>query len=306
MFSPLYQNCQLCPRRCGIDRTKGQRGFCGAGDTPFAGRAALHFWEEPCLSGTRGSGTVFFSHCTLGCLFCQNHALSRDGAGIPLSPSQLAQAYLSLQEQGAHNINLVTPSHYLPDVMESLRLAKADGLTLPIVYNCGGYEALNTLEQLDGLIDIYLPDLKYFSSYLGEQYSAAGDYFDAACLAIEEMIRQTGPCAFDADGILQKGVIVRHLMLPGQLSDTVSLIRYFAAHWKDSAYFSLMSQYTPLGKFPTHPELENKLDPEDYTQAVDYLAFCDVENGYLQGGEAAKESFIPAFNGEGLSNFSEI
>ncbi len=219
---------------------------------------------------------------------------------MTVTPQQLAQTYLRLQDQGAHNINLVTPSHYLPDVIRSLTLAKDAGLTLPIVYNCGGYETLNTLKRLEGLVDIYLPDLKYFSSYLGAQYSAAQDYFDITAPAIEEMIHQTGSCRFDATGLLKKGVIVRHLMLPGQLSDTFSVIRYFAKHWKDRAYFSLMSQYTPLDKFPQHPELEQTLSPADYAQAVEYLSLCGVENGYLQGGEAAQESFIPIFDGEGL------
>lgn len=300
MFYKLYQNCNLCPRNCGVNRTAGILGVCQADTRLKAGRAALHLWEEPCLSGKKGSGTVFFSHCNLNCIYCQNHLISQQNQGIYLTADQLSDTFLQLERQGAHNINLVTATHYLPHILDALEQAKNHGLSIPIVYNSSGYESVSSLKLLDGYIDIFLPDLKYFSSYISAQYSGTADYFDCAESAIEEMIRQTGPCLLDSDGILQKGVIIRHLMLPGLLSDTFSVIRHFARHWKNRAFFSLMSQYTPMGKFPDHPELEQTLNPKDYEEAIEYMSLCGITNGYLQSGKAASESFIPSFQGEGF------
>lgn len=295
-----YSNCTLCPRACSVDRTQGQRGFCGATDEMYVGRAALHAWEEPPLSGTHGSGTVFFTHCTLGCVFCQNRTISRrEAGGRPVTRERLAEIFLELQVQGAHNINLVTASHYAPSVRDALQAARANGLHIPVVYNCGGYEAVETLRMLDGLVDIYLPDFKYYSSYYAGLYSGAPDYPDFAKDAIAEMVRQTGVPQFDAQGIMTCGTIVRHLMLPGLAGDTAQVLRYLAEHFGDQILASLMRQYTPFGMAERYPELDRKITDEEYDQAV--TLFSDLGlSGFLQDGESISESFIPSFDGQGV------
>lgn len=295
-----YSNCTLCPRACSVDRTQGQRGFCGATDEMYVGRAALHAWEEPPLSGTHGSGTVFFTHCTLGCVFCQNRTISRrEAGGRPVTRERLAEIFLELQAQGAHNINLVTASHYAPSVHDALQAARANGLHIPVVYNCGGYETVETLRMLDGLVDIYLPDFKYYSSYYAGLYSGAPDYPDFAKDAIAEMMRQTGAPQFDAQGIMTRGTIVRHLMLPGLAGDTAQVLRYLAEHFGDQILVSLMRQYTPFGMAERYPELDRKITDEEYDQAV--TLFSDLGlSGFLQNGESISESFIPSFDGQGV------
>lgn len=295
-----YSNCTLCPRACSVDRTQGQRGFCGATDEMYVGRAALHAWEEPPLSGTHGSGTVFFTHCTLGCVFCQNRTISRrEAGGRPVTRERLAEIFLELQAQGAHNINLVTASHYAPSVHDALQAARANGLHIPVVYNCGGYETVETLRMLDGLVDIYLPDFKYYSSYYAGLYSGAPDYPDFAKDAIAEMVRQTGAPQFDAQGIMTRGTIVRHLMLPGLAGDTAQVLRYLAEHFGDQILVSLMRQYTPFGMAERYPELDRKITDEEYDQAV--TLFSDLGlSGFLQNGESISESFIPSFDGQGV------
>lgn len=295
-----YSHCTLCPRACSVDRTQGQRGFCGATDEMYVGRAALHAWEEPPLSGTHGSGTVFFTHCTLGCVFCQNRTISRrEAGGRPVTREHLAEIFLELQVQGAHNINLVTASHYAPSVRDALQAARANGLHIPVVYNCGGYETVETLRMLDGLVDIYLPDFKYYSSYYAGLYSGAPDYPDFAKDAIAEMVRQTGAPQFDAQGIMTRGTIVRHLMLPGLAGDTAQVLRYLAEHFGDQILVSLMRQYTPFGMAERYPELDRKITDEEYDQAV--TLFSDLGlSGFLQDGESISESFIPSFDGQGV------
>ena len=295
-----YSHCTLCPRACSVDRTQGQRGFCGATDEMYVGRAALHAWEEPPLSGTHGSGTVFFTHCTLGCVFCQNRTISRrEAGGRPVTRERLAEIFLELQAQGAHNINLVTASHYAPSVRDALQAARANGLHIPVVYNCGGYETVETLRMLDGLVDIYLPDFKYYSSYYARLYSGAPDYPDFAKDAIAEMVRQTGAPQFDAQGIMTRGTIVRHLMLPGLAGDTAQVLRYLAEHFGDQILVSLMRQYTPFGMAERYPELDRKITDEEYDQAV--TLFSDLGlSGFLQDGESISESFIPSFDGQGV------
>lgn len=295
-----YSHCTLCPRACGVDRTQGQRGFCGATDTMYVGRAALHAWEEPPLSGTHGSGTVFFTHCTLGCVFCQNRTISRrEAGGRPVTRERLAEIFLELQTQGAHNINLVTASHYAPSVRDALKAARANGLHIPVVYNCGGYETVETLRMLDGLVDIYLPDFKYYSSYYAGLYSGAPDYPDFAKDAIAEMVRQTGAPQFDAQGIMTRGTIVRHLMLPGLAGDTAQVLRYLAEHFGDRILVSLMRQYTPFGMAERYPELDRKITDEEYDQAVSLFSDLGL-SGFLQDGESISESFIPSFDGQGV------
>lgn len=295
-----YSNCTLCPRACSVDRTQGQRGFCGATDEMYVGRAALHAWEEPPLSGTHGSGTVFFTHCTLGCVFCQNRTISRrEAGGRPVTRERLSEIFLELQAQGAHNINLVTASHYAPSVRDALQAARANGLHIPVVYNCGGYETVETLRMMDGLVDIYLPDFKYYSSYYAGLYSGAPDYPDFAKDAIAEMVRQTGAPQFDAQGIMTRGTIVRHLMLPGLAGDTAQVLRYLAEHFGDRILVSLMRQYTPFGMAERYPELDRKITDEEYDQAV--TLFSDLGlSGFLQDGESISESFIPSFDGQGV------
>lgn len=299
----MLEHCTLCPRLCGANRTAGQTGFCGADDTIRIGLASLHRWEEPCLSGTRGAGTVFFCHCPLGCVYCQNHDISGQNAaesGILTDSSGLADTFLSLQARGAHNIDLVTPTHYAAHLMEAIPLARARGLSIPIVYNCGGYERVETLRMLDGLIDIYLPDLKYYSSYYSERYSHAPDYFDTACAAIGEMVRQTGAPQFDADGMMTRGTIIRHLMLPGLGGDTAQVLRAIASNWGGGQVLvSLMRQFTPCTDLSGFPELVRRVTDAEYADACDQMALLGLE-GWTQDAESVSESFIPRFDGSGV------
>ena len=294
------KGCRLCPRECGADRLAGQLGYCRADGRLFAARASLHFWEEPCLSGENGSGTVFFSGCSLGCVYCQNREISRGEAGKEITPARLADIFISLQQQGAHNINLVTPTHYLPWILDALDMARQQGLSLPVVYNTGGYEKPETIKLLSGYVDIYLPDMKYFSPELSNRYSSAPDYFEFAAASLAEMVRQTGPPVFDEGGILQRGVIVRHLVLPGHTADSKSIVEYLYRTYGDKIYQSLMNQYTPMKAFPEYPELSRRLSPQEYDEVVDYAISIGVENGFVQEGGTAKESFIPPFDKEGL------
>lgn len=299
----MLEHCTLCPRMCGVNRAAGQTGFCGADHTLRIGLATLHRWEEPCLSGTRGAGTVFFCHCPLGCVYCQNHDISGHAAaacGIQTDISGLADTFLSLQEQGAHNIDLVTPTHYAAHIAKAIPLARTRGLTIPILYNCGGYERTETLRMLDGLIDIYLPDLKYFSPYYAERYSHAPDYFDTACAAVTEMIRQTGSPQFDADGMMQRGTIIRHLMLPGLGGDTSQILRAIAARWGDGQVLvSLMRQYTPCTDLTEFPELMRRVTDAEYDDACGEMAALGLE-GWTQDADSISESFIPHFDGSGV------
>lgn len=295
------RSCRLCPRECGADRLSGQAGACGAvGDQIRVARAALHFWEEPCLSGSDGSGAVFFSFCPLKCVYCQNRAISRGDAGKDISIERLAEIFLELQAQKAHNINLVTPTHYIPQIVLALREAKRQGLSIPVVCNCGGYEKPETLRLLDGLVDIYLPDFKYLSPETAGRYSGAPDYPERAKEALAEMIRQVGEPVFDIHGIMQKGVIVRHLLLPGRLREAKDVIRYLYETYGDRIYLSLMSQFTPLENVVGWPELNRTVTEEEYNALVDYALELGVENGFIQEGGAADESFIPQFDCEGV------
>ena len=292
--------CQLCPRRCKVNRMDGVSGFCGATAQIKAGRAGLHFWEEPCLSGKSGSGTVFFSHCTLRCVFCQNHQISNQNQGIVISVSRLSEIFLELQQQGAVNINLVTPTHYLPQILLALKQAKEQGLSVPIVYNSSGYERVETVMLLKDWVDIYLPDMKYYDPNLSEKYSYTKDYFEQTHLAIAQMILQAGAPTFDQNGIMQSGVILRHLMLPGHLEDSKRIIRFIGEHFKDQVYLSLMNQYTPLPQAAAFPQLNQKLDPLDYDDAISYAISLGIHQGFIQEEETASESFIPDFDGTGL------
>lgn len=303
-------DCTLCPRRCHADRLSGQKGYCGQGAEVTAARAALHFWEEPCISGTRGSGAVFFSGCSLRCTFCQNYDISVGNHGQALSPERLAEIFLELQEKGAANINLVTAGHFLPQVCQSLREARTNGLSIPIVYNTGSYEEVSSLRLLDGLADIYLPDLKYFSSELSAACSHAPDYFEKAVAAIGEMLRQVGPPVIDGGtGLMKRGVIVRHLVLPGQVKDSKKILRYLHETYGNDIYVSILNQYTPPvaqtllwadGSDPFSRELGRKVTPEEYARVLDFAEQIGIEQGFIQEDGAAEDCFIPAFDGEGL------
>lgn len=298
----LEQNrCRLCPRMCGADRMNGERGFCGETAEIRAARAALHMWEEPCISGTRGSGTVFFTGCVLRCVYCQNGHIANGSTGKEITVDRLAEIFIEQQERGAHNINLVTPTHFVPQIRKAIIKAKEKGLVLPIVYNTGSYENVDTLKMLDGLVDIYLPDLKYYSSELSKKYSEAHNYFEVATAAIAEMVRQVGTAEFDEDGIMTKGVIVRHLLLPGCIEDSKKIIKYLYDTYGDDIYVSIMNQYTPMkGIEVRYPELANKVSYSEYDRLTDYAIDIGIENGFIQEGDTAEESFIPDFDMEGI------
>ncbi len=289
--------CTLCPRACGIDRSE-KAGFCGVGRAPTVARAALHFFEEPCISGTRGSGTMFFTGCNLRCVFCQNESISRGRGGKTVAPQRLREIYFELIAQGAHNINLVTPSHFADAVAASLE----GGLPVPVVYNCGGYESVETLRKLEGKVQIYLPDFKYADAALAARYSAAPDYPAVAEAALREMFRQTGAFDFDADGMLKSGVLIRHLVLPGNLANTFGVIdrvrRLFPQDGQ--VLFSLMSQYTPVADVPQFPELCRRLTEEEYSAAERYLFDSGIEDGFVQDRASAETEYIPAFDGTGV------
>ncbi len=300
-ITSYMSDCTLCPRRCHANRAAGQTGFCGQTAQLRAARAALHFWEEPCISGDCGSGTVFFSGCSLQCIFCQNHEIALGESGKVISVERLSQIFLELQEKGAANINLVTAGHFIPQVCRALELSKTHGLSIPIVYNTGSYEEVASLRLLEGLIDIWLPDLKYFSGDLSARYSSAPDYFQVATAAIAEMFRQTPTAVFDSKtGLMQRGIIVRHLMLPGQAADSKKILRYLHTTYGDAIYISIMNQYTPLAGVSEIPELNRKVTPEEYRRVLDFADRIGIENGFMQEDGTAAESFIPPFDYEGI------
>lgn len=291
-----YEHCTLCPRQCGVDRTKGELGFCQQGASIFAARAAAHYWEEPVISGSFGSGAVFFSGCTLKCIFCQNGIISQENLGKEILPEQLREIFLRLIDEGVQNINLVTPTHFLPSILPAL----SPKLPVPIVYNCGGYERVETLRKLDGLVDIYLPDMKYSDPHLAAKLSRAPDYVETAKAAIKEMYRQVGSTVIE-DNEMKRGMIVRHLILPGCLDNTLGVLDWFADTFpKGDVLFSLMSQYVPMGKAKDFPPLDRPILEEEYDAAVSYLDFLGIENGYTQDFSAASEDYIPDFSFEGL------
>lgn len=345
----LLSDCTLCPRECHANRLAGQVGYCGQTAQIRAARAALHFWEEPCISGTSGSGTVFFSGCPLRCVYCQNRDIAIGRAGREISRGRLKDIFLELQEKGANNINLVTPTHFVPLIVPALWDAKEEGLRIPVVYNTSSYEKVSTLRLLDGLVDIYLPDLKYRSGALAESLSNAPDYFETAKAAIAEMVRQVGAPLFcapdgtilharqmneacgkeqeempgtvdncrrggrkDADFRMQRGVIVRHLALPGQAEDSRRVLQYLLKTYGERIYISILNQYTPMAGIEAYRDDENRekaeifrnlgrrLTDAEYERLIDFAIDNGIENGFLQEGETAQDSFIPAFDGEGL------
>ena len=300
MDKELLEKCMLCPRLCAVDRTKGELGVCGETDKVQLARAALHFWEEPCISGDTGSGTVFFTGCNLRCVYCQNREISCGDCGKEVSLERLAEIFLELQNKGAANINLVTPTHFVPQIIWAVSEAKGRGLKIPIVYNSSGYERLETVKLLKNTVDIYLVDFKYASSFLSEKYSAASDYSRMAQLALDEMVRQQPLLEFDENSMMKRGVIVRHLMLPDNLEDSKAVVRYLYETYGERIYLSLMRQFTPYKIPDGFPELCRTVTDDEYEQLLQFALDLGVENAFIQEGEAAEESFIPPFDFEGI------
>lgn len=294
------EDCVLCPRMCHVNRLVGQKGYCRMDGTIWGARAALHMWEEPCISGTKGSGAVFFSGCTLRCIFCQNYEIADGSCGMEITPERLCEIYLELQEQGAANINLVTAGHFAPYVIDSLVQAKEQGLSIPVVYNSSGYERVETIRELGRVVDVWLPDYKYMDAALSKKYSGAPDYPEVAKMAIAEMVRLAGKPEFDEDGYIQKGVIVRHLILPGHIKNSKAVLQYLYETYGDAIYISVMNQYTPMPRVAEMEPLNRRVTKREYERVLDLAIELGIENGYFQDGDTAKDSFIPLFNYEGL------
>lgn len=292
----ILNKCELCPRKCKVNRNKGELGFCNASNKIKIGGYHLHMWEEPIITGKNGSGTIFFSYCNLRCVYCQNYDLSFNSLGEYITEDRLAEIMLELQEMHAENINLVTPTHYIPLIKKSIISAKEKGLKLPIVYNTSGYESIESLKSLEGLIDIYLPDFKYYNNNLGK-YSNVTNYFEIATLALKEMYRQVGKPKYNEDGILKKGIIVRHLVLPNNYEDSKKIIKYLYKEYKDNIILSIMNQYTITRK-TKYPELNQKVKTEEYNNIIDYAYDLGVRSCFIQEEESQSESFIPKFKGD--------
>ena len=295
-----YENCLLCPRKCGINRRTGQTGVCGVSSEIKVARAALHYWEEPCISGKRGSGAVFFSGCSLHCVFCQNREISDGKEGKLISKERLSDIFMELADKGANNINLVTPGQYIPDIVWAVNDAKSRGMKLPIIYNTSGYENVTELKLLEGIVDVYLPDFKYMDSTLSARYSRAKDYPSVAKQALSEMVRQQPDVVIDdATGLIQKGVIVRQLLLPGHVNDAKAVLKYLYDTYHDHVYISMMSQFTPIA-LKDYPEINRTVTKREYERLVNYALEIGITNAFIQEGDVAKDSFIPAFDCEGV------
>ena len=295
-----YENCLLCPRKCGINRRTGQTGVCGVSSEIKVARAALHYWEEPCISGKRGSGAVFFSGCSLHCVFCQNREISDGKEGKVISKERLSDIFMELADKGANNINLVTPGQYIPDIVWAVNDAKSRGMKLPIIYNTSGYENVTELKLLEGIVDVYLPDFKYMDSTLSARYSRAKDYPSVAKQALSEMVRQQPDVVIDdVTGLIQKGVIVRQLLLPGHVNDAKAVLKYLYDTYHNHVYISMMSQFTPIA-LKDYPEINRTVTRREYERLVDYALEIGITNAFIQEGDVAKDSFIPAFDCEGV------
>ncbi|MBP3915214.1 radical SAM protein [Clostridium sp.] len=299
-YMKLLENCTLCMRNCNVNRNKGIKGVCNSTNSIRIARAALHFWEEPCISGKSGSGTVFFSNCNLKCVFCQNYKISSEGFGTEITIDRLAEIFLELQDKGANNINLVTPTHFVPQIIESLKIAKNKGLNLPIIYNTNSIDTLDTIKTLNGYIDVYLPDFKYFEDKYALKYSKIKGYSKNVLEVIDEMVKQVGHPKFNEDGIIVKGVIVRHLLLPGLLFDSKKIIDAIYKKFEDSVYISLMNQYTPMYNAKMYPEINKSINEKTYDSIINYALSLGVKNGFIQESGTNSEEFVPDFNNEGV------
>ena len=298
-YDNLLEKCMLCNRKCGVNRLEGKTGICNATSEIQIARAALHMWEEPPISGQNGSGAVFFSNCNFKCVFCQNHVISQEHLGKSISIQRLSEIFLELQAQKANNINLVTPTHYIPQIKEALEIAKKNGLTLPIVYNTNGYDSLEAIKSLDGYIDIYLPDYKYFNDKYAMKYSKVSNYSQNILPVLKEMYRQVGKPIFN-DGLMTKGMIIRHLMLPGLLFDSKKVIDSIYNNFNDDVYISIMNQYTPMYKACNYPEINKPLNPKHYNSLIEYAASIGIKNGFIQDTSSSSKEFVPDFNLMGI------
>ncbi len=292
--------CRICPRSCGVDRNAGQLGYCRAPYLPKVALVSRHDWEEPPISGTKGSGTIFFSHCNLGCVFCQNHDISQEGFGQEISVERLADIFLEQQERGFHNVNLVSAVQFIPQVAKALELAKEKGLSIPVVYNSNGYESIDGLKMLEGLVDIYLPDFKYWDDVLGLEYSKAPHYRETAAAAILEMKRQVGETILDEQGIMQKGLIIRHLVLPGQYKDSFLILDWVKERLGEDTFVSLLSQYTPMHRAKEYKALSRKLTTFEYEKVVDHFLEIGLKNGFMQKRSSATSEYTPTFDLSGV------
>ena len=291
-------NCMLCGHRCGADRAENETGFCSMGETAVLSKVMLHKWEEPCISGTNGSGAIFFAGCSLRCAFCQNWEISHMRKGLPVDIDRLRDIFDELADQGAHNINLVNPTHFVPVIQKAFKRYQK---RIPVVYNTHGYDSLDALHRMDGIVDVYLPDLKYTYSLPARRYSSAPNYFEVAKVAIDEMFHQVGPVQYDENGLLKKGVIIRHLVLPGQTDSAKDVIDYVADHFeKGSVLFSLMSQYIPCGEATRYPEINRRLTQEEYDEVAQYLMDSPIDNGFMQELDSADEQYVPDFDLSGV------
>ena len=291
-------NCMLCGHRCGADRAENETGFCSMGETAVLSKVMLHKWEEPCISGTNGSGAIFFAGCSLRCAFCQNWEISHMRKGLPVDIDRLRDIFDELADQGAHNINLVNPTHFVPFIQKAFKRYQK---RIPVVYNTHGYDSLDALHRMDGIVDVYLPDLKYTYSLPARRYSSAPNYFEVAKVAIDEMFRQVGPVQYNENGLLKKGVIIRHLVLPGQIDSAKDVIDYVADHFeKGSVLFSLMSQYIPCGEATRYPEINRRLTQEEYDEVSQYLMDSPIDNGFMQELDSADEQYVPDFDLSGV------
>ena len=292
------KGCNLCPRKCNIDRNE-HIGYCKAGNDIKIAKAFLHMWEEPCISGENGSGTIFFSHCNLGCVFCQNYEVSHNGFGKTVTIDRLAEIMLELQTSKANNINLVTPTPYIKQIAEAIGQARKMGLKLPVIYNSSGYESVEALKTLEGLIDVYLPDLKYFDNKYGVKYSNTFEYFNFASKAVLEMLRQVGVPQFE-DGLLKRGLMIRHMMLPGLLFDTKKIIDWVIENLPEEVYLNIMCQYTPMGNAANYPEINKRLNKKHYEAVIDYAVENGIRNGFFQDFDSSSAEYTPKFDFEGV------
>ena len=294
----LLDKCMLCPRNCGVNRNKGELGFCKGTNNIKIAKAYLHMWEEPPITGENGSGTIFFSNCNLRCLFCQNYYIGEDGNGVEITIERFSDVCLDLQSRGATNINLVTPTHYVPLIIDGIKLAKSRGLNIPIVYNSSGYEKVETIKLLDGIVDIYLPDFKYYSDEYALKYSNCSNYFKYASEALKEMVRQRPKCIFDKNGNMTSGVIVRHLIIPNMEGDSKKILKYLYDNYNNTIYYSIMNQYTPV-RICKYSELNKKVDDTIYDEVIDYAWDIGIRNAFIQDGNTQSESFIPKWDFKG-------
>lgn len=292
----MLENCMICPHKCGVNRLEGNKGRCKCDDKLKIALASLHMFEEPCISGENGSGTVFFSNCNLNCIYCQNYEISNLGKGKEITTEHLAEIFLKQQEKNAHNINLVTPTMYVYQIIEAIKIAKSKGLNIPIIYNSNGYENIETIKLLNGYIDVYLPDLKYYTNGLSKKYSKVDNYFETATKAIKEMYNQVGQAKFDENGLIKKGVIIRHLVLPNHIQNTKNILKWISDNMPDDIYVSVMAQYFPTYKAKDDDLINRKLNKKEYNEVLNYLYSLDLENGYIQDLGSHEEEYVPNFD----------